>query len=79
MPHTESYYVSVKDNKVRPMKGNISSYFRPIYDKKNYGKAKYCVEVFATNNHETHAKKVRDMIDKEGLSDKIFNIKIEMN
>jgi hypothetical protein len=78
MPHTETYYVSVTDNKVKPITDNISSYFQPIYDKKNYGKAKYCIEVFATSNHKNNAKKVRDMIDKEGLSDNIFSIKIDM-
>jgi hypothetical protein len=76
MPHTETYYVSTEDNEVRETTNNISSYFLPIYDKKNYGKAKYCIEVFGYNHKET-ATKIRDIIDKEGMSDKLFKIRVE--
>ena len=77
MAHTETFYVSVKDNKVRPITNNIPSYWRPIYDGKNYGKAKYCVEVFSTNNHKEIAEQIRNVIDEKGLSDKLFTIKVE--
>lgn len=76
MSHTQTFYVSSKNNQVRPTTGNSSSYFNPVYGKKNYGKAKYCIEVFGHNHKET-AKKIRDIIDEKGLSDTLFHIKVE--
>ena len=77
MPHTETFYVSTKDNRVRPITGgNTTSYFNPHWKSKNYGKAKYCIEVFGYN-HKKVAEKIRDIIDEKGLSDNLFNIKIE--
>jgi len=77
MPHTESYFVSVKDNEVKPMTDNFSSYWQPIYGGKNYGKAKYCIQVFSTSNHIEIAKQIRDIIDEKGMSDKLFTIRLE--
>lgn len=77
MPHTETFYVSTKDNRVRPITdGNTSQYFNPDWKSKNLGKAKYCIEVFGYN-HKKVAKQIRDVIDKEGLSDKLFRVRVE--
>jgi len=76
MPTTETFYVSKEDNKVRKVTDNVSSYFRPLYGGKNYGKAKYCIEVFGYN-HLKVAEGVRDMVDKAGLTDRLFTIRVE--
>lgn len=76
MPHTENFYVSAKDNSVRLTNGNPAEYFNPNWRSKNLGKAKYIIEVFGYNHKEV-AKKIRNIIDKEGLSDKLFHIKVE--
>lgn len=68
--------MSKEDNKVRKVTDNVSSYFRPLYGGKNYGKAKYCIEVFGYNNLKV-AEGVRDMVDKAGLTDHLFTIRVE--
>ena len=77
MPYSETYYVSVKDNQVKPITDNVSSYWDDDYDGKNYGKAKYCIEVFSDSDHIEIAKQIRDIIDEKGMSDKLFTIKVE--
>jgi hypothetical protein len=74
MATTSTFYVSTKDNKVRPTQSNCREYFRPDGD--HYGKAKYIIEVFGYNHKKT-AKKFRDVLDSSGLSTEIFSIKIE--
>jgi hypothetical protein len=76
MPHTETFYVSTKDNKVRPANGNPAEYFNPDWKSKKLGKAKYCIEVFGYG-HKKVAKQIRDVIDKESLSDKLFHVRVE--
>ena len=76
MPYTETFYVSTKDNKVRPITKNINSYFNPDTKDENLGKAKYCIEVFGYNHKEV-AKQIRDVIDAKQLSDKLFTIRVE--
>lgn len=77
MPHTETFYVSTSDNKIRPINGNPSDYFNPsLNNPKKYGKAKYCIEVFGYNHKKT-AEMVRDIIDEKGLSDKLFRVRVE--
>lgn len=76
MPHSERFYVSTKTNKVKRMEDNPASYFNPDCKSKNYGKAKYCIEVFGYN-HEKVAEQIRDIIDQNGLSEKLFHIKVE--
>lgn len=76
MPTTETFYVSKKDNKVKRTTNNVSSYFRPLYGGKNYGKAKYCIEVFGYN-HSKVAEGVRDMVDRSGFTDSLFTIRVE--
>lgn len=77
MPHTETFFVSTKTNKVKPLNANSASYFNPDLKSENYGKAKYCIEVFSFNNHEKIAEQVRNIIDEKGLSYKLFRIKVE--
>ena len=76
MPHTETFFVSTKSNKVKSMDGNPSSYFDPEWKSKNLGKAKYIIEVFGYN-HQKVAEEIRDIIDEKQLSDKLFHIKVE--
>jgi hypothetical protein len=76
MAHSETFYVSTKTNKVKRVDGNPTEYFNPDWESKNYGKAKYCIEVFGYN-HEKVAEQIRDIIDEKGLSDKLFHIKVE--
>ena len=73
MPNTESFYVSSKDNKVRKTKGPSQDYFYP--GSKYEGKAKYLIEVFGYN-HEKVANEVRDMVDKSGMANKLFTIRV---
>jgi len=74
MPTTDYFYVSSKDNSVRRTTEPTREYFIP--NGKKEGDAKYIIEVFGYNHHET-AKKVRDMVDKAGMSDELFTIKVE--
>jgi hypothetical protein len=76
MPHTETFFVSTKTNKVKPVDGNTSSYFNPDWKSKNLGKAKYIIEVFGYN-HQKVAEEIRDIIDEKQLSDKLFHIRVE--
>ncbi len=76
MPHTETYYVSTKSNKVKPIDGNPTSYFDPNWESKNLGKAKYIIEVFGYD-HQKVAEEIRDVIDEKRLSDKLFRIRVE--
>lgn len=76
MPHTETFYVSMNDNQVRAIKGNTAEYFNPGTKSKNFGKAKYCIEVFGYN-HKKVAEHIRDIIDEKDLSGKLFHIRIE--
>jgi len=76
MPHTETYYVSSKTNKVKRVEGNPSSYFNTDWKSQNLGKANYCIEVFGYN-HEKVAEQIRDIIDEKGLSNKLFRIRVE--
>lgn len=76
MPHTETFYVSTSDNKIRPINGNIASYFNPNCKGENLGKAKYIIEVFSYNHHKETAKKIRNIIDENGLSDKLFHVTV---
>ena len=74
MATTDYFYVSSKDNSVRKTTEPTREYFIP--NGKKVGKAKYIIEVFGYNHLET-AKKVRDMVDKGGMSDKLFTIRVE--
>ena len=74
MPHTENFYVSSKDNRVRPTTEPSREYFLP--DGKKRGQAKYIIEVFGYNHQET-ANKVRDMVDSSGMDSHLFKIKVE--
>ena len=76
MPHTETFFVSTKTNKVKAVDGNTNSYFNPECKSKNLGKAKYIIEVFGYN-HQKVAEEIRDIIDEKQLSDKLFNIRVE--
>jgi len=76
MPDTSGFYVSKKDNRVRPMKGNNRSYFSPDSNSKNLGKAKFLIKVFASYNHEAIAKQIRDMVIKEKLE--VFEISVNV-
>ena len=76
MPHSETFYVSTETNEVKRVNDNLLSYFNPTWKSKNYGKAKYCIEVFGYN-HEKVAEQIRDIIDEKNLSDKLFHIKVE--
>jgi hypothetical protein len=73
MATTETYYVSSKDNKVRRTTEPSREYF--AYQGKKEGQAKYLIEVFGYGQEDT-AKKVRDMVDKAGMQDKLFTIKV---
>jgi hypothetical protein len=74
MPTTDTFYVSSKDNRVRRTTEPGREYF--IRGGKKEGQAKYLIEVFGTNNHEV-AKEVRDMVDKGGMGNKLFSIRVE--
>jgi hypothetical protein len=74
MPTTDTFYVSLKDNKVRRATEPSREYFIP--GGKKEGKAKYMIEVFGYN-HEKVANEVRDMVDKGGMTDKLFSIRVE--
>jgi hypothetical protein len=74
MPTTDTFYVSSKDNKVRRVTEPSREYFIP--GGKKEGKAKYIIEVFGYN-HEKVANEVRDMVDKGGMTDKLFEIRVE--
>ena len=74
MPTTETYYVSTKDNKVRRTTEPSREYF--IYGGKKEGKAKYIIEVFGYNQEKV-ANEVRDMVDKGGMQDRLFTIRVE--
>jgi hypothetical protein len=73
MPTTDTFYVSLKDNKVRRTKGPSQDYFD--LGAKHEGKAKYLIQVFGDNNEKV-AHEVRDMIDKAGMQDKLFTIRV---
>lgn len=74
MPTTDYFYVSTKDNKVRKTNESSREYFLP--DGKKYGQAKYIIEVFGYN-HQSVAEKVRDMVDKGGMTQDLFTIRVE--
>jgi len=74
MANTDTFYVSSKDNKVRRTTESSREYFIP--GGKKEGKAKYLIEVFGYN-HEKVANEVRDMVDKGGMTDKLFSIRVE--
>lgn len=74
MATTEHFYVSTKDNKIRNTTEPTREYFLP--DGKKKGLAKYIIEVFG-NNHIQTAMRVRDMVDKSEMSDKLFLIRVE--
>jgi len=74
MAHTEIFYVSSKDNRVRPTTEPSREYF--LLDGKKRGQAKYIIEVFGYNHKET-ANKVRDMVDSSGMDSQLFKIKVE--
>ncbi len=74
MANTDTFYVSSKDNKVRRTTEPSREYF--IRGGSKEGKAKYIIEVFGYNHEET-AKKIRDMVDKAGMQDELFHIKVE--
>lgn len=74
MPTTESFYVSSKDNRVRNTTEPHREYF--LKDGKKSGQAKYIIEVFGYNHKET-AIKVRDMVDNSGMTNELFQIRVE--
>jgi hypothetical protein len=74
MPTTDTFYVRTKDNKVKKPKAPSREYF--VAGSKYEGQAKYFIEVFGYNHEET-AKKVRDMVDKAGMQEELFHIKVE--
>lgn len=74
MPTTDYFYVSSRDNSVKKTTEPTREYFIP--NGKKVGKAKYIIEVFGYNHHET-AKKVRDMVDKAEMSGELFTIRVE--
>ena len=74
MATTETYYVSSKDNKVRRTTEPSREYF--AYQGKKEGQAKYLIEVFGYGQEAT-AKMVRDMVDKAGMQEELFHIKVE--
>ncbi len=74
MPTTDTFYVSSNDNKVRKTTESGREYF--ISGGKKEGQAKYLIEVFGYN-HEEVAKEVRDMVDKGGMDQKLFRIRVE--
>lgn len=76
MANTETFYVSTVNNKVKPVTDNPQSYFDRSWESKNYGKAKYCIEVFGSN-HQKVAETIRDIIEEKGLSKKLFHIMVE--
>jgi len=74
MPHTEFFYVSSKDNRVRPTTEPTREYFLP--EGKKTGQAKYVIEVFGYNHQKT-AEEVRDMVEAAGMDSKLFIIRVE--
>jgi 6-pyruvoyl-tetrahydropterin synthase len=74
MPHTEYFFVSAKDNKVRKTTEATCEYFIP--NGKKEGQAKYIIEVFGYRHEET-AKEVRDKVDKAEMGNKLYTIKVE--
>ena len=74
MPTTDTFYVRTKDNKVKKPKAHSREYF--VAGSKYEGQAKYFIEVFGYN-HEKVANEVRDMVDKAGMQDKLFHIRVE--
>jgi hypothetical protein len=74
MPIIEYFYVSSKDNSVRKTTEPKREYFIPNGKKEGY--AKYIIEVFGHHNHHETAKKVRDMVDKAGMSNELFTIQV---
>jgi activator of 2-hydroxyglutaryl-CoA dehydratase len=74
MPVTEIFYVSTKDNKVRKTTETGREYF--VSGGKKEGQAKYLIEVFGYG-HEKLANEVRDMVDKGGMDQKLFRIRVE--
>ena len=73
MPTTDHFYVSTKDNKVRRTTEPSREYF--VTGGKKSGQAKYIIEVFGYN-HQSVAEKVRDMVDKGGMANDLFTIKV---
>ncbi len=73
MPTTDHFYVSTKDNKVRKTTEPSREYF--VTGGKKSGQAKYIIEVFGYN-HQSVAEKVRDMVDKGGMANDLFTIKV---
>jgi len=73
MPTTDHFYVSTKDNKVRRTTEPSREYF--VTGGKKSGQAKYIIEVFGYN-HQSVAEKVRDMVDKGGMTNDLFTIKV---
>lgn len=73
MSNTDYFYVSAKDNKVRKTTEPSREYF--VQGGKKYGQAKYIIEVFGYD-HQKVAEKVRDMVDKGGMSEKLFTIQV---
>ena len=74
MATTETFYVSSRDNKVR----RNTKFFREYFEKggKKLGQAKYFIEVFGYE-HEKTAKKVKEMVQKAGMDNSLFLIKVE--
>jgi hypothetical protein len=73
MANTDTFYVSTKDNKVRRTTEPSREYF--VRGGTKEGKAKYLIEVFGYN-HEKVANEVRDMVDKSGMTNKLFTIRV---
>jgi hypothetical protein len=74
MPHTETFYVSTKTNKVKETTEPSREYFLP--SGKKSGKAKYIIEVFGYRHKET-AERVRDMVDAAGMGPDLYTIRVE--
>lgn len=73
MPTTDYFYVSSKDNKVRKATEPSREYF--VTGGKKFGQAKYIIEVFGYN-HQAVAERVRDMVDKGGMTHDLFTIRV---
>jgi hypothetical protein len=68
---TDTFVIRSSDKKLVRANGNVNHLFA---DKK----IDLAIEVFASGNHISHAKRILDVITKAGLVDKYFTIKISV-
>lgn len=74
MASTQSFYVSTKDNKLRITTAPFREYF--IKRGRKEGQAKYIIEVFGYQ-HVKVAKDIKEMVQKAGMQNDLFVIRVE--